>query len=747
MPVHSTREEIIWEGKILPHSALAWGQEFTGGMPESVAVSASSGSIWGGSATISLHSGVAEASPSPWNSRYPSPGDRLTIRVFVDETLAKTFTPIVDSVTFSQEEAKIEFISSVDTFSRPVRLPPINKDMPPHPNAVWWAGREPQELRHPSPSPIWAISECMRAAGYYPTPKVLAGCILDISCQGAYWANTWWKLGHVTRCIALTPEKKVHPNYRIEGGINYFAHGKLVADMQRPARGDWQASFMVKPSITDTGEVELTGADPAGDRLKIIVNADRSLRIIAGRGESTAHIGAREFSGYVVSVVCKGGRLEVKAGSALRVLSAPAFALEHLKALVSDGCGIAGIQAYDNASAGHSVVGFEPTGIIRFGHWLNMSYHVPSIRDRSARAVLDEISAATLSSWWVDGAGVCHFESAEYLLEKRVTATLTATDDIASYQIADELIYRKAEVTCEYAELAGSFSRNHSVTVWEGGGTGNRGDISQTFIEPGEHEEWISPEYSFRRISGDNSDFNTRSGSWWGASKPGAKYDSPTLPATEYTISTRMVTPWVLLLEENFGEDATKEVYESPLIRRYLHGKPTPILRAQQRIQRRKARVSKTNEKDQTAGSLVIQAYPWIDRETYAQQIVDFLAPQVFAPLPALRSLPVRYSPALEIGDMVRVVGVLQDGSRNLFGAVLACSVQGVKHTPDSGTSSLTLKTVAVEHRFQSWDVVEEAVARAGLTWDRIEARARELGISWDQIESNPLGVIKRIGG
>lgn len=747
MPVHSTREEIIWDGRVLPHSALTWGQEFTGGMPESVAVSASSGSVWGGSATISLHSGVAEVSPSPWNGRYPTPGDRLTIRVFVDEVLVKTFTPIVDSVTFSQDEAKIEFISSVDTFSRPVRLPPLTQDMPATPKSAWWNGRVTGEFRHPAPSPIWAISECMRAAGYYPTPKVQPGCILDITCQGAYWANTWWRLGEITRCISLTPDVKRSPNYRVEGGINYFAHGRIIADMQRPARGDWQASFMVKPTVRDTGEVELTGADPDGNRLKIIVNADRSLRIIAGRGEVTAHISAREFSGYVVSVVCKGGRLEVKAGSALRVLNAPTFALEHLKARVSDGGGIAGIQAYDSAAAGHAVAGFEPTGIIRFGHWLNMSFHLPSIRDRSARAVLDEIAAATLSSWWVDGAGICHFESAEYLLAKRPTATLRASDDIASYQIAEELIYRKADVTCEYAELAGIYSRTQSVTVWEGGGTGNRGDVSQTFIEPDEEEEWINPEYSFRRISGDNAGFNTRSGSWWGASKPGAKYDSPTLPATQYTISTRMVTPWLLLLEERFGEDATKEVYESPLIRRSLHGKPTPILRAQQRIQRRKARISKTNEKDQTAGSLVVQAYPWIDREAYAQQMVDFLAPQVFAPLPALRSLPVRYSPALEVGDMVRVIGGMDDGSQNLFGAVLNCSVQGVQHAPDAGTSSLTLKTVTVVHRFQSWDVVEEAVARAGLTWDRVEARARELGISWAQLERDPLGVIERIGG
>lgn len=745
MPVVTTREEVVWAGKTLDHSGLTWGQEFSGGMPKSVAVSASGGTTWGGAVTIALKGGV-QAPPSPWNGSYPAPGDRLTIRIFMDEREVKVFSPVVDSIVFSEESAQIEFSAPVDTFARPVRLPPLTQDMPTSPKATWWAGGATSEMRHPAPSPVWAISECMRAAGYYPTPKVLAGCVLDITCQGAYWANTWWNLGEVTRCVSLTPDTKLTPNYRVEGGINYFAHGLLVADTSRPSAGAWRASFMVKPTITDTGEVELTGADPSGNRLKIIINPDRSLRIIAGQGQITGTITTKEFTGYTVSITCSQGTLEVVAGSGRVSMQIPHFSVEHFKARVTDGCGIAGIQIYDNAVGGHPVAGFTPTGIIRFGHWLNMAHHSPSVKDRTASAVLSEIAEATLSSWWVDGTGVCHFESAEYLLEKPVAATLTAADDIASYQIADELLYRKSSVACEYAELAGSYSRVHGVTVWEGGGSGNRGDTAQAFVEAPEEEEWINPDYSFARISGDNAGFNTRNGSWWGAAKQGGSYDAPTLPSMGYVFSSRLVTPWLLLIEESFGEDAAKEVYESPLIHRSLHGKPTPILRAQQRIQRHKARVEATSQKNAFAGALTILGYPWVDRQDYAQQMVDFLAPQVFEPLPALRELPCRYTPTLEIGDKVRAVGVLADESQNLFGAIVVCSVQGVKHSSDAGASQLTLKTVSVEHRFQSWDVVEDAVIKAGLTWDVFESRVRELGLSWDDVEADPLGVIEMIG-
>ncbi|MFW0183765.1 hypothetical protein ACN082_09740 [Rothia sp. CCM 9417] len=731
MTTHRTHETVAWKNRSFRVNNLTWGQEFSAGLPDVVAAT-SGNSTWRGSCEIVRDYDVYQGGANPWSDAYPQPGDRIVIRVYVDGEEVAAHRPVVDAISFDPERARIDFMMPTDTFSAVLRLPPVLQTSPATRLENQW-GDETSRTRYPAPTPLWTVAEAFRAARYHLTPPVHASTVIDLSMQGCVWTNTWKKYGETVQCHGLPDSPVAFPRIYGGAGILWMHHGVVYVI---PNRGTdmsdgFRLSFMVHLNHHALAEF-MVMAWPK--RLFLTVNADRSITLVQGtEREHVLTVPADAWAdSMMVTLVVHNGQATLYAGQ--NSMSASTYldtAFSGVRVIAHEFAGIAGVQV-DSLAYGTSarVQGFTSTARIKGGLFTSyMRVCLPSVRDEPARKVLDEICSATLASWWVDGDGVANFEDANSLTEARPAHTIESAD-IGTYQISSDLQNAGSGVSITYSEPSRSASNRHSITLWAKGGTATAGTTTEDFAKPEDNVEWIEPDFTFNRIASSIAGFNSRNGSWWGAAKNGASHDDPTLWASGYKFKARMVTPWVVKISEEFTEDASRSVYESPEIWRSLRGADTPILRGRGLVERQDNTLSLEGGRPY-APVVEVDARKWVDREDRAQEIAAYLMRFLADPPPILRSVTVAYEPTIKLGQAVKISGYAPDGSDFLFGAVLTCTVTGFEHEPDAGQSTLSLRVIRVEASVKTWRELEAAAALAGVTWAQAEKSITDRGVTW----------------
>ncbi len=746
MPVIETQETLEWGGKTFRISGMKWKQEASSSLPEAVGI-AEGNAVWSGSCQISPDDDFIDGGNSLFTAGYPHPGSRVTIKIYVDSKLVQVFSPIVDDVKSDLESASISFIQPVDSFSRKVRLPPVMRVMPKNAFDISWAS-DADGYRHCYPTPLWAVSEAFRVAGYHLTPPPPPGLWAEVTMQGAFFSNEWKKNGYLIRSVSNDNPAggAFSPRLRHEEGMLWMDAGVVAVRTNRlgalPA-GRVRLSFMV--GLNHRGFARVSAVNESGWYVGAEVDAERNLRIaygpLEGTAEYSATIPAADWAtDRIVSVETYQGVTKITAGG--RTVETPGSYTTpflYVNVRCNQNARIAGVQVSDPvASPVDPALAHVQTAKIQPGRWAVGLTALPSIRDQAAGSVLDEIAAATCAAWWVDGEGIAHFESAEYLLGKRVAHELTASEHIADYQIISELQLRRSLVEVTYSEVASTYTTGYNVELWSKGGTAKAGDNVEEFVEPDSAVDWVDVDSTFSNLNASPLGFNSMDGSWFGCSKPGATQDDPTRWVGGYAMSAREVTPWVWHITEKFSEDANREVFEHPQISRMLHGAPTPIMRGRGKVERTDATLEVAADSSPYAGVLAIDATRWVTDARVATEMAQYLAGKVTAPPPCLRQVTVRYDPTILIHDMVRLFGVQKDGTGNLFGAIIRGSVEGVEHDPDSGTSTLTIRTVAEEFRSRDWAQVEAAVTAQGMTWAQLETTRTADKTTWAATEAAP---------
>lgn len=741
MPVIEAREEIYWKGKLLPHANLTWGQDFTAGLPENIALTAGDG-VWRGAVQIfPSQESVIKGGGTPYAGVAPIAGDRLTVRVFYGETV-KEFSPMVDSVTYTMDDVHLDLVQpTVDNFTTAmVRLEPVPrtalKTLNPWGNRVYGD-------RYPAPTAFWHVNEAFREAGFFNTPRRTGDTKIDMTCQGIFWANTWTNKGEVLNVESKSGADN-SPTLASDDTRTYLTDGNFTVGLT-PGQtlnrvGRLRASFLVPTSSAGQVSIMVNAGDDS-QYLRIIVGADRTVNIWENIAADSVWLGGitkeQLGSDILFSLCIVDGAWEL-ATERNKISGTTRYngVFTGLIGSVDAGGRIAGIQVDDVTTIGHRILGWVPNFKMLTSSFMRVQPCLPSVRDKTSRQVLDEISGKLLSSWWVDTQGMAHFEAANAMLAKPFTRTLTATEHIGDYSFTDAVQSRRSTVRIKYSETAISRSQQWRVNLWQGSGQGDAGDVSETFVEPGDDEEWGDVDWSLTRVTADIPGFNTRNGSWYTASKPDPNGLADSIFQVDYGASTHYVTPWVHKVTDRFDGEGSKKTPPDSRLKGDLRDMDMPIIRGRFKTTYQDATYTTTGVSGPYP-ALEVDCTKYLGEREHAVQLGDFLANLVSDPKPG-HELTVLYDPNIELGDMVRVLGVRWDGTENLFNAVLKCLVVGFTHNPEAGTTALTVRIVNEDYTAATWADVEAKAEALGVTWAALENEYTNKNVTWEKLEANP---------
>lgn len=737
MPVVHTREVVRWGSRVLPHSKLTWGQSSGAGLGGSLAV-VDVASPWGGSMIITAPPGSHRGKFLPGQD-FPAAGQKIAIDLYYGEKKVKELTGLVDEVSYTQDEVQLSFVSEVDRFSQTVmRLPPLAERMPsPIASDVY--------MSYPKPSPLWYVNECFRASRFHVTPpRPPHGSdftLIDLTMQGSVWANSWQGRGRILQCNVYEDVKRSRPPVLTNlDGMHWMNNGVVLAAPQIAALpGKLRLSFMAHRSLSAPTAILLKGND--GAELLLTITAGRELRLTEGE-RLLLNIPTGEWAeDEVVSLLIWNGEVRLKTASARERKASTGFRsvivtmriTSHLKSY------IAGVALETPTMPEHRVLGFKRSGFIHSSAWTERCVATPSVRDRIAREVLNEIAEATLSTWWVDGEGNAHFASADYLQKQAVTSTLHAPDKVASYNFSDSLLRRRSFVTVSLTTHALSVSNTYSVNLWAWGGQMDAGSTSETFFGPEADSEWLEPQTWLNRIPTDETGYSTGRGSWYGLSK--GRGDK-SVWASNYTTNVREITPWRWVITEYSSEQADRSVAEVSSIPAHLKKQDLPVIRGKGLIQRARQSITKQVPGVESAPSLSVDTHDWVDRPEVAESMASWLSSQLARALPALKQLVVAYQPALGLHQVIQVRGADADGGRNLLGGTYKALIVGVSHSPDEGRSTLDLVVLSKAGEAPTWAEVEATAQGFRVTWASSEERMQKQGLVWGEAEKNYMKVL-----
>ncbi|WP_237222648.1 hypothetical protein, partial [Rothia nasimurium] len=417
----STRETLEYKGREYRIKGLTWGQSASSSLPESIGITAGNGA-WHAKCDIVPPKETAEGAPSPFTQTYPLAGDTVVIKVWQGDTLVTTFRPTVSTARHSIDSVSLEMTIPLDSFSRKVRLPPVMRVMPKNAFDISWAS-DFDGYRHCYPTPLWAVSEAFRVAGYHLTPPPPPGLWAEVTMQGAFFSNEWKKNGYLIRSVANDNPAggAFSPRLRHEEGMLWMDAGVVAVRTNRlgalPA-GRVRLSFMV--GLNHKGFARVAAVNESGWYVGAEVDAQRNLRIaygpLEGAAEYSATIPAADWAtDRIVSVETYKGVTKITAGGhTVETPGSYTTPFLYVNVRCNQNARIAGVQVSDPvASPVDPALAHVQTAQIQPGRWAVGLTASPSIRDQTAASVLDEIAAATCAAWWVDGEGIAHFESAE----------------------------------------------------------------------------------------------------------------------------------------------------------------------------------------------------------------------------------------------------------------------------------------------------------------------------------------------
>ena len=838
---------VTWKGEQLSHTGVQWSQDGQGNLPPGCGV-LSGYSQWTASFSMVPTADKAPLEPlSPWNQDYPRPGDRVDIDIELtghpslgDKTY--NYWGIVDNVTYNDSEVSVSLISAVDGFSNTVRTCPLFFRMPrtptfprPYESRDETAERDDWALNNDGwvtgsgfnitgkgknynfspwystekipavPRLSWLINEAFKAAGYNITQPPVESTVLLWPMQGSGWINTWaspkqgfvYKLGEAYRSndIYNTANKHLqHADgaYWWGGGTAYAAPAEMTsADTYHfgfsycTFKGGGSADLRIKLGSTSLNE----------DETFILKNDGSCILSMSNKG--TKQTAVWNMRGVVnVSLIRRGTFWELKVKNRktgeeiTRSGNGPSRALKITRVVIWtesgswNSLGVNGLRL-DSAAEHGGYHEFIPNARLEntAGDWPQEL--VSSVRDKSAREVLDGIAEATLSSWWVDGQGIAHWVFTE-AQPPAPTLTVPALTELSSYSISDSLQNYRETIEIKYSELSGSWGESDlpSCTVWSLGGTLQPGEEGESFFGPDEKTEWIYPDmrplayfYMWKNDKGQTyhwsdfkgfEDFEVLKKLRFAASMVGGTnwntLDDKAIEertvagdAPQYYYDFQEITPWQWkFTDSNRGDDwqihrkvgpgsLSGENWDKPpqgadgKMLRPIWNMALPRINAKGKISHTDKTYKRTGGLAH-AGTLTINGAPWITRESYCERIANILQDGVFSPNPILDSVELLFNPSIKISDSITIEGIGTDGAENVFGATIDAVVIAATHNAEKAVTTLTVRVTNIRNinKGNDWSAFEHRVDEARQTWQEQQNRITNSRSAWVDTNRTP---------
>ena len=712
---------------------------------------------------------VQERPASPWTraaSWPPTPGTSVGIWVGDSATAWKVFTGVIDSTTGDETRMVSKIIDASDRLNRRVTIPPVAHTMPGAYDEVTGAGFGPVKT---FVQPWHAAYRALRAGGFgIAAPRQVGGTtILDVDLQGSIWPSigevrnptvsldnelawgdgfTYLSQGSVTytprqtpvgagsalrvwgRFAALVSERPATNIWGYSGGNFIRTQAELSADMT-------QLAVTVEHFDGDpNGSGKLLGA---GSRTVSAAIAGGTLwwEVMIPAGSSTAYLVTEELGGSVPN-----GEVEQAIG-----FGVPAPVGESVM-LSGHGLGpmVAARMGVLTPAQWRSMSSQTTSARVRaWGQGLVRSQHTSrTIERRTAKGVLDEIGAATLTSMWIDETGVMQWAPSNTLYSGTRVKTVTTAQDVFSLGWVESLLSTRRQINVNYLAGALNLSRRYGITLYQpsNGATLENGSTNEDFIDVPADEEWFGLDKTLMRIGTEatNIAFSAGHRSFYGGiydDASGIQRWALSTSEFDYTMATLGLRTW-LLEQTNTRSDGrdlqliSKDEDAEASLKKRWRNQPLPIIRGRGRTQFTDATYTASQTGPSTAPDLDFEMGSW-GRAADAARVANWLAARLTTPLITLTDLEIEYDPRLQLGDVITVESLA------FYGFSVDCLIIGKSEQHGDGSHlSLTVRVIRVRSTATTYEQFEAAYS--GSNYAALESAWA--GATYSQLEANPLG-------
>lgn len=710
---------------------------------------------------------VQERPVSPWtraSSWPPVPGASVGIWVGDEGTSWKVFTGVIDNTTGDQTRMTSKIIDASDRLNRKVSIPAIAHTMP---------GSYDDETGHsfanaPTHVQPWnAAYRCLRAGGFGVAAPVQRGgwTVLDVDMQGSIWPTTG-TLRHTTSSASTSMAWGEGFTYLSAGSVNYASGTGQELSAGRALRvwgrriAQGAGTTTITTVLSDGKQIRTRGTLNATMTTFTITvevfQGEPSNGDLRGSGTATApayvqdgsvwfEVAFRPGSGTVTYTV---PATDVPAGTANGDASAT-FAL---------GTAIPTGVTVSNVGVGSGSVAARVGILSSWSQWTSMSSHVSSskvrawgrglvrsqhtsraIEGRSAKNVLDEIGAATLTSMWIDETGVMQWAPSNVLYAGTRVKTVTTAQDIFSLGWVESMLSTRHKITVNYLEGALTLSRRYGVTLFQpvSGVTVENGTSNEDFLDIPSDEEWLGVDTSFDRVYSDSlAVFGQGHRSYFGgvfeSEEETQRWVEQGLTCSLEALGLRT---WKLTHTNSRpdGKDVeliTKDEDAEPELKKRWRNEPLPIVRGRGKTTFADAAYTSDTTGPADAPDLDFEMASW-GRKADATRVADWLAERLTISLITLTNLEVAYDPRLQLGDVITV------DSRVFLGFSVDCLIIGKSEQHGNGSfMSLTVRVVRVRSTAVTYAHFEANYS--GQDYAALESAWA--GATYSQLEANPLG-------
>lgn len=708
---------VLVNGVPRQHSSWSDDREISSDLPAQV-VAGSGVTQAAGSVIWTNASEVSDGAETPWNrqgSWLPSRGDNIVILESDGAEQWQVFSGVIDKTTGTVGGQMVStIIDKSDAFSAQVTHEPMLPIMPPHTPGGSYRG---VGLAH-----TYFVDSAFRAAGFFVTPGQEHNSVLHVPGQGSIWPH---------RGTCLTASNQSGVGYPLNG---FASWGFAV--------GDARATYLPEP-------IGLTSGDPIHLTMVVASNHAGVAQLRANFGSAfvvlevsssrvvSLNIGGTVIASFtlpagddVVQALVKGGvgRVRSRSGrdaSGVTTFGGTAPLSDFLLSVAGNGR-IAGVQASSpGVEQEWRSLSFQPNARINTSDvsLMGIMEASPAIVGKSASSLLDEMSKATLSCYWLNELGVAQWWPGPALRGRPASRTITTLDDVLSLDWEDSILASASKVTVTHEVAAVSQSKWQSVRVWQGSnGQLESEENSTDFVEPPAGEAWLGVDDSLTRISNANwSDYNPRRGSFAGCYFT-LNGDRISESGLDVSITMAKLGPNKYLVKHFTGvfpANVTANLStpeDEVALWSNRRGESLPDIGAHARVVWSESSYSPV-QAGGVGPELVHSTGHWIP-ETHVPDIASYLISETSLPEPVITGLDITPDPRLQLGDVITI------SSTSFLGIELTAVVFNISRSHgDSGFSqSLGVRVVGVERLTQTFAEFDDTLPNPQLTFAQWQA-------------------------
>lgn len=703
-----------------------------GGVPGVSGLASASGDVtWSQAEDV-----LAGPGASPWKRTGgfpPAPGTAVSVATGSEyQGVFSALTGVVDSTgADSGGVVSSSLIEPVDILRRRVVIPPLMAVMP---SDTSFPGNG---FRRVGLYADTIAVMALRACGVGATPLLPPGFVgVSVPLQGSAWPE---------RGTAILARRDTNteaiPTFR-SAPFGYAA-------------SDLFATYSPSGTLTKTAGFEIAlSVGPSHDGIGIVqanLVAGEFVRLRVGQGSASAETpaGASLFlplgsaERVTLRVVGTSWTLTVGTASTSGTVSVTGTTVESVRVQVTPFAtpGQIGGVMVGNLPAGW-YMGQVPNMRLTVAGSLSGAINASPAIDGDVLDVVMDIAKATCRAVWWDEDGVLQWVPGDTLLGRAPVTTLTSTDHLESLGWSESLADTYASVRVDYEVPTTAVSLWPNITVYEGGGSMEAGQVKTETIGPGADEDWIQTDSTLSVLgAGEGGDFNRERGSYGGGvwiwddgSQHGWATTNGWLTVTMAKVNDRA---WLLTHTVPASLPATDAVRLETIddtqtwsgIWPVHRSKPLPMIRAFGRTKWSNDDYEVVGAGPRGAAQYRHDGGRWVQGATITS-VGAFLSTWLTSPRPVARDVSVIHDARVQVGDVVDVVDT------HAHGVTLRALITKVRQSVTTDDQEMTLDLYVTSGATNQAPTYTEADAETSTdTYTTLDARLA--GVTYDLFEEN----------